>query len=62
MTVIAVGPLSNLARVLREDGDLFNRKVDSVVMMGGAFPSGKEFNIECDPLAAKPCLRNSGAR
>lgn len=53
VTVIAVGPLSNLARVLREDGDLFNRKVDSVVMMGGAFPSGKEFNIECDPLAAK---------
>lgn len=58
VTVIAVGPLSNISRVLREDGELFNRKVDSIVMMGGAFPAGKEFNIECDPSAAKTVFEN----
>lgn len=53
VTIIAVGPLSNLGRVLCENEQLFNRKVDCIIMMGGAFPSGKEFNIECDPVAAR---------
>lgn len=53
VTIIAVGPLSNLGRVLRENEQLFNRKVCDIIMMGGIFPSGKEFNIECDPAAAR---------
>lgn len=53
VTVIAVGPLSNLGRVMREDAELFNRKVNSIVLMGGKFPNGKEFNIECDSAAAR---------
>ncbi len=53
VTVISVGPLTNLAEMLNEQPELFNKKVNSIVAMAGKFPKGKEFNIECDPEAAK---------
>ncbi len=53
VTVISVGPLTNIAEILNEQPDLFNKKVNSIVAMAGKFPKGKEFNIECDPAAAK---------
>ncbi|MBQ8015219.1 MAG: nucleoside hydrolase [Clostridia bacterium] len=53
VTVISVGPLTNLAEIIREEPELFNKKVNSIVAMAGKFPDGKEFNIECDPQAAK---------
>ncbi|MBQ2848298.1 MAG: nucleoside hydrolase [Clostridia bacterium] len=52
VTVISVGPLTNLAEILEKEPKLFNSKVNSIVAMAGKFPSGKEFNIECDPKAA----------
>ncbi|MBQ8762863.1 MAG: nucleoside hydrolase [Clostridia bacterium] len=52
VTVISVGPLTNLAQMLNEQPELFNKKVNSIVAMAGKFPKGKEFNIECDPSAA----------
>lgn len=53
VTVISVGPLTNLAEIIREEPGLFNEKVNSIVAMAGKFPDGREFNIECDPQAAK---------
>ncbi len=53
VTVIAVGPLTNIAEILNEQPELFNKKVNSIIAMAGKFPKGKEFNIECDPGAAK---------
>ena len=53
VTVIAVGPLTNLAEILNGNPDLFNKKVNSIVAMAGKFPGGREFNIECDPEAAQ---------
>ncbi len=53
VTVISVGPFTNLAEILSSNPDLFNKKVNSIVAMAGKFPKGKEFNIECDPEAAK---------
>lgn len=53
VTVISVGPLTNLAEILNEQPELFNKKVNSIVAMAGKFPKGREFNIECDPAAAK---------
>ncbi len=57
VTVICIGPLTNLALALATEPMLCS-KIDSVVMMGGSFrmpgvaggPS--EFNILCDPEAA----------
>ncbi len=53
VTVISVGPLTNLAEILDNNPELFNKKVNSIVAMAGKFPKGKEFNIECDIAAAK---------
>jgi len=53
VTVISVGPLTNLAEILEKEPALFNSKVNSIVAMAGKFPSGKEFNIESDIGAAK---------
>lgn len=52
VTVISVGPLTNIAEILEKEPKLFNSKVNSIVAMAGKFPSGKEFNIECDVKAA----------
>lgn len=53
VTVISVGPLTNIAEILEKEPKLFNSKVNSIVAMAGKFPSGKEFNIESDIKAAK---------
>ena len=59
--IIAIGPLTNIALASLVDNDFPNR-VRSFTIMGGAeeckgnvsFTS--EFNIDCDPEAAKICL------
>lgn len=51
VTVITIGTLTNIAGILNEDKELFNKKVHSVVTMGGTAPKGKEFNIKCDPIS-----------
>lgn len=56
VTIISVGMLTNIAEILEKEPKLFNSKVNSIVAMAGKFPSGKEFNIECDPEAASTVL------
>jgi len=61
--VCATGPLTNLARLLDSPGDdlssrnghdLVARKVKLLVVMGGKYPAGKEWNFDQDrPAAAK---------
>ena len=58
VTVISVGPLTNIAEILEKEPKLFNAKVNSIVAMAGKFPSGKEFNIECDIKAASYVFEN----
>ncbi len=58
VTVISVGPLTNIAEILEKEPKLFNAKVNSIVAMAGKFPSGKEFNIECDIKAASFVFEN----
>ena len=58
LTIITLGPLTNLALALRRAPNVFSR-VKRIVIMGGAarMPGNvtptAEFNIYCDPLAAK---------
>lgn len=58
LTLIPVGPLTNLAMVLRKDPE-FSNKIGRVVIMGGALtvPGNDTFcseaNIKADPEAAK---------
>jgi purine nucleosidase/pyrimidine-specific ribonucleoside hydrolase len=58
VTIITLGPLTNLARALRADSGAL-RKAAGIVVMGGAVrvpgnvTPGAEFNIFGDPVAAK---------
>jgi hypothetical protein len=61
VVVCAVGPLNNLARLLDSKPDRFStltgadlvkKKVKRLVVMGGRYPQGKEWNFEQDPKAA----------
>ena len=58
LTIITLGPLTNLALALRRAPGVFSR-VKRIVVMGGAarmpgnVTPAAEFNIYCDPLAAK---------
>jgi inosine-uridine nucleoside N-ribohydrolase len=66
LTIIAIGPLTNLAAALLADPDLANQ-LERVVVMGGAFtvPGNvtpmAEFNLFMDPEAAQIVLE-SGVR
>lgn len=55
ITLLALGPLTNLALALRQAPDIAGQ-VREVVAMGGSFDSATpaaEFNIRCDPEAAE---------
>ena len=58
VTILALGPLTNVALALQREQDLAER-IDRIVMMGGAVRAagnvrpGIEFNFFCDPEAAR---------
>lgn len=57
ITIVPVGPLTNMALFIKQYPSLL-AKVDEIVLMGGAFGRGNsgvyaEFNIHYDPEAAK---------
>ena len=61
LTIVAVGPLTNVATALRRDPDLAGR-VERIAVMGGAIGLGNttpsaEFNIHVDPEAADEVFR-----
>ncbi|MGN6354500.1 MAG: nucleoside hydrolase [Parafilimonas sp.] len=62
VTIITVGFLTNLKNLLQSKADMFSplngeqlvqQKVKQLVSMAGKFPSGSEFNINRDFIAAK---------
>lgn len=63
VSIIALGPLTNLARAIEKDKEAFN-SLEEVVSMGGAFKSHgncspvAEFNYWVDPEAVKVVLDN----
>lgn len=70
VTVCVVGFLTNLRRLLESGADdlspfsgrdLVARKVRTAVIMGFMFPRGREYNIYCDPAAARFVLENCPA-
>ncbi|TDB69074.1 nucleoside hydrolase [Arundinibacter roseus] len=62
VTIVTVGFLTNLADLLLSGPDQFSdlsgrelirKKVKKLVSMAGRFPSGKEFNVDRDPVSSK---------
>jgi inosine-uridine nucleoside N-ribohydrolase len=60
ITVLALGPMTNIAIALRLRPDL-QSKIGRIVFMGGKL-NGKEFNFWFDPEAAQIVLRSSIAK
>lgn len=67
VTVVTVGFLTNLAGLLKSEGDqysplngveLVKKKVKLLVSMAGVFPSGREFNVYNDSTAAQYAFHN----
>jgi hypothetical protein len=52
VTIVSIGYLTNLDRLLRADRRLIRRKVKRLVVMGGQYPTGTEFNFRNQPAAA----------
>jgi purine nucleosidase len=57
ISIVAVGPLTNIAAVLRDDPGI-SRMIRRIVLMGGSFSGGNitpsaEFNMYVDPEAAQ---------
>ena len=63
ITICALGPLTNIAKVLRENPSV-TESIEEIVLMGGGFFEGgnitpaAEFNIYVDPEAAKIVLES----
>ena len=63
ITLVPIGPLTNIAILIRTYPEVLE-KIDEIVMMGGAMARGNagiysEFNIKCDPEAAKIVMESS---
>lgn len=57
VTLVTLGPLTNISKLLKEHPEC-KKKIERIVMMGGALNTGNitsaaEFNIYCDPEAAR---------
>lgn len=67
VTVVALGPLTNLARAFARDPELPS-SIGQIVMMGGAVAGpgnitpAAEFNIYCDPLSAQAVFRSRSTK
>jgi inosine-uridine nucleoside N-ribohydrolase len=63
VTIVALGPLTNIATVLRRDPSLAEQ-IGQLVIMGGTYRGpgnvtpAAEFNIYCDPMAAREVFRS----
>jgi purine nucleosidase len=67
ITIVALGPLTNVARAFKRDPELPGL-VGRVVMAGGAvgvsgnYTAAAEFNIYCDPPAAQTVFRSASTK
>jgi pyrimidine-specific ribonucleoside hydrolase len=67
VTIVTVGFLTNLKNLLRSTPDsysnlngidLVKKKVNKLVAMAGAFPTGREYNLYCDSIASIYTFKN----
>lgn len=58
LTLIAIGPFTNIAKVIKKDKNAL-KQINKVVIMGGAFyKQYSDWNVFCDPTSAKVMFEN----
>ncbi len=58
LTVIAIGPFTNMARVIEKDKDALNMAAELIIMGGCYFKQYTDWNVICDVEAAKVMFEN----
>lgn len=64
VTLLCLGPLTNIANVIKKYPEIFAERVDRMILMGGAVlskgnaPGNAEYNFYMDPESASYALRN----
>ncbi len=58
LTVIAIGPFTNMARVIEKDKDALNLAAELIIMGGCYFKQYTDWNVICDVEAAKVMFEN----
>jgi inosine-uridine nucleoside N-ribohydrolase len=66
VTIIALGPLTNIAKTIRSYGNMCTKNIEKIICMGGAincagnaFPDFQaEYNFYCDPQSADIVLQS----
>lgn len=64
VTLLCLGPLTNIAHVIKKYPEIFEERVDRMILMGGAVlskgnaPGNAEYNFYIDPESASYALRN----
>ncbi len=67
LTIIALGPLTNIARVFQRD-PILSSQVGQIIMMGGSVKGPgnitptAEFNMYCDPASARAVFRSPSTK
>ena len=61
VTVLTIGAMTNLALALREEPALVEKAAGFVSMAGVIGQKRAEWNVMCDPAAAKECFSSKGA-
>lgn len=58
LTVIAIGPFTNLAKVIEKDADALNSAARVVIMGGAFYKQYADWNVMCDATAADRLFRS----
>lgn len=53
LTLVAIGPLTNIAAVIQQAGDLRGQIREVICMAGTIVPDEEEWNVQCDADAAR---------
>jgi purine nucleosidase len=59
LTLVAIGPLTNVAAVLQTAPDLIPNIAEIICMAGTIVPGEEEWNVQCDPDAARIVFESS---
>ncbi len=56
--LVTIGQFNTVADLLKNEKELFDRKIYAVVSMAAEYPKGREYNVFCDAASCKYFIEN----